>query len=79
MNLKRYDFSYTRDYFAEKNNFKKLKFSWGNIFLYRGYCQKIGVPICRNSFSRRNKYLHVQVVVSTSSFNFVKRPRSAFC
>ena len=30
----------------------------------RGYCQKVGVWICRNSFSCRNKYVHVQEVVS---------------
>ena len=36
-----------------------LKFSGGNIFPYRGCSQKIGVGICRNSFSCRNKYLHV--------------------
>ena len=58
---------------------KNIKFSGGNIFLYRGYCQKIGVRIFRNSFSRRNKYVHVWEVVSTKTFNFVKRLRSTFC
>ena len=28
-------------------------------FFCRGYCQKLAVRISRNSFSRRNKYLHV--------------------
>ena len=42
--------AFTRDYFDEKKIEKNIKFSGGNIFLYRGYCQKIGVRICRNSF-----------------------------
>ena len=37
---------------------KNIKFSGGNIFPHQWYCQKIGVRICRNSFSRRNKYVH---------------------
>ena len=49
--------TFTRDYFAEKRNWKNIKFSGGNIFLYRGYCQQIGVQICKNSFSSRNKYV----------------------
>ena len=44
--------------FCWKKNQKIIKFSGGNIFLYRGYCQKIGVLIGRNSFSYRIKYLH---------------------
>ena len=52
--------TFTRDYFAGKKKIQKnIKLSGGNIFLYRGYCQKIGVRICRNSFSCRIKYLHV--------------------
>ena len=51
--------TFTRDYFAEKKIQKNIKFSAGNILLYRRYCQKIGVRICRNSFSSRIKYLHV--------------------
>ena len=51
--------TFTRDYFTEKKIEKNIKFSGGNIFLYRGYCQKIEVRICRNSFSCRIKYLHV--------------------
>ena len=35
----------TEDCFAEKKN--NIKLSGGNRFLYRGYCQKIGVRICR--------------------------------
>ena len=38
---------------------KNTKFSGGNVFHYRWYCQKIVVHICGNSFSRRNKYVHV--------------------
>ena len=37
----------TADYFAEKKIEKNIKFSWGNIFLYQGYCQKIGIRVCR--------------------------------
>ena len=48
----------TRDYFNEKK-LKYIKFSESNIFLYHGYCQKIEVRICRNSFSHRNKCAHV--------------------
>ena len=51
--------TFTRDYFCWKKNWQNIKFSGGNIFLYRAYCQKIGGRICRNSFSRRNKYVHV--------------------
>ena len=51
--------TFTRDCFAGKKIQKNFKLSGGNIFLYRGYCQKIGVRICRNSFSCRIKYLHV--------------------
>ena len=69
----------TRDYFAERKSKKKIKFPGGNIFLYGVKKKKIVVRICRNSFSRRNKYLHVSEVVSTSSFNFVKRLRCTFC
>ena len=46
INLRFYDFSY-------------LLLEGVNIFLYRRYCQKIGVRICRNSFSHKIKYLHV--------------------
>ena len=57
MNLKLF-LNFTGDYFAERKIEKKKKFK-GNIFFYRGYCQKIVVRICRNSFSRRKKYVHV--------------------
>ena len=49
---------------------KNVRFSGCSLFLYwagdggGGYCQKIGVWICRNSFSCRNKYVHVQEIVS---------------
>ena len=51
--------TFTRDYFAEQKNEKNYKFLGGIKFFYRWYCQKIGIPICRNSFSRRNKYVHL--------------------
>ena len=52
--------TFNRGYFAEEKKIQRnIKFSRGNIFLYRRCCQKIGVWICRNSFSRRIKYLHV--------------------
>ena len=81
MNLKLYDFSWLLQeiiLFGKKIQ-KNIKLSRGNIFLYRVYCQKIGVRICKNSFSCRIKYLHVWEVVNTSSFNLVKRLRSIFC
>ena len=60
MNRKIYDLlTFARDYFAAKKIEKISKFSGSNIFLYRGYCQQIGVRIYRNSFRRRNKYVHV--------------------
>ena len=68
--------TFTRDYFVEIKNWKNIKFSGDKKFLYREYCQKIGVRICRNSFSRRNKYVHAHEFASTSSFNFLKRLRS---
>ena len=72
--------TFTRDYFAEKKKLKENnKFSRGNIFLQQGHCQKIAVQICGNNFSSGNKYVHVSEVVSTSSFNFVKRLCSTFC
>ena len=46
-------FTFTRDYFAGEKNSKNITLSGGNIFIYRGYCQQIGVRICRNSFSCR--------------------------
>ena len=50
--------TFTRYYLAEKKKIEKnIKFSVGNIFLYQGYFQKIGVRICRNSLI--NIYLHV--------------------
>ena len=46
--------------FGEKKFEKNIRFSGDNIFLYRGYCQKIGRRICfRNSFSGRNKHVDV--------------------
>ena len=56
-----------------------LHFPGVTYFFTGGIVKKIGVHICRNSFSRRNKYVHIQEVVSTSSFDFVKRLRSTFC
>ena len=64
---------------GEKKIQKNIKFSGGNMFLHRGYCQKIRVRVCKNSFSCRIKYLYVQEVVSTSSFKFVKQLHSIFC
>ena len=65
--------------FCWKRNWKNITFSGGNIFFFQGYCQNIGVQIWRNSFSRRNKYVHLWEVVGTSSLNFVKRLWSTFC
>ena len=40
--------------------FEKKKLDFQEVtFLCQGNCQKIGVRICRNSFNRRNKYVHV--------------------
>ena len=41
-----------KDFFVQKK-LKKIMFPGGNIFLYWGYSQKIGVH-----FSRRSKYVH---------------------
>ena len=50
--------TFTRDYFAEKKKKRKnIKLSGGNLFLYRGYCQKIGVRICINRLNPRHKYV----------------------
>ena len=51
--------TFNRDYFAAEKITKNIKLLGGNIFLYRGYCQKIGLRIFRNIFSWRIKYLHV--------------------
>ena len=48
--------TFTRDYFAEKQNWKKSQFFRGNTFLYREYCQKRGVHICKNRFRHRGKF-----------------------
>ena len=60
MNLKLF-LTFTGDYFAERKIEKKIIIIIfkDNIFFYWGYCQKIVVRICRNSFSRRKKYVHV--------------------
>ena len=49
--------TFIRDYFAEKKVWKNIKLSEGNLLLYRGYCQKIGVRISINSLSRTHKYV----------------------
>ena len=67
--------TFTKYYFAEKEIEKTLNFQRVTYLFTMGYCQKLGVQICRNSFSRRSKYVRVWEVVSTSSFNFVKRLR----
>ena len=64
--------TFTSDCFTEKKIQKYIKFSGGNISL-PGVLSKIRVRICKNSFSRGIKYLHVEVVVST------KRLCSVFC
>ena len=67
--------TFTKYYFAEKEIEKTLNFQMVTYLFTMGYCQKLGVRICRNSLSRRSKYIHVWEIVSTSSFNFVKRLR----
>ena len=53
--------TFTRDYFAEKKS--NFKFSGVTYFFAGGIDKKIGVRVCRNSFSPRNKYVYVQEVV----------------
>ena len=55
-----------------KKKLKKfLDFQEVTYFFTSGIATKIRAQICRNSFSRRNKYVHVSEVDSTSSLNFL--------
>ena len=55
--------AFTRDYFDEKKIEKNIKFSGGNIFLYRGYCQKIGVQIGIVLVAEINMYMYNKLLV----------------
>ena len=60
-------FTFARDYFAAKKIAKNIILSGSNIFLYRGYCQQIGVWIYRSVgvviVTEINMYMYKKLLV----------------